>query len=687
MHRLAAIITGILMSFTSLSAEIVWDPAASTHNGTSFVELQAGVGTISLGFPGATNPAGAGITVQGVYAFGFGTAMPGAAGPTMEQTDLSSSALSAGTDVVLRFNKAETDYISFVAILGDASDPSRIGLKQLSSTQIEIRARIVDPVVSESNDPDAVGAAFGLVIATTPTLTESFNMRGTVFVTDMHWLDLEPPDLTELPQSIDDIEGAAAGIAAKGISTLDGSGAANFTAFMPESFFQFARDNGVDVTGANCLGYRAFVELTGSDDGFFKLNDPSDQPFVDAGFDIDGDNESDEMWRFRITNSTWSRQTLSFGQISSGAAQAPTTTFVWKPASSTYGGTAFVELQPGIGSLMAGLPSATNPVGAGVEVEGVYAFGFANAIPGATGPTMDQTDLGESALVAGTDLVLQFTKPDSVHISFIAMVGDASDPAKIGYKQLSPTEIEIRATIADPVLSETNNPDALDAAFGLIVFTTPTLTEAFNMRGTVFVTDIHWQDMEPPDFSDLPQGDENIEGMAAGIAARGISVTNGSGAANFTAFMPEDFFQFARDNGVDVTGGDCLGYRAFVELTGSDEGFFKLNDPSDEPFVDSGFDADGNGESDEMWRFRITNATWSRQVLSFGKVEAEVEPALATDFDANGRVDFEDFLLFASGFGKSSTAADFDIRFDLNSSGRVDFEDFLLFVADFGKSS
>jgi hypothetical protein len=175
--------------------------------------------------------------------------------------------------------------------------------------------------------------------------------------------------------------------------------------------------------------------------------------------------------------------------------------------------------------------------------------------------------------------------------------------------------------------------------------------------------------------------------MAAGIAARGISVTNGSGAANFTAFMPEDFFQFARDNGVDVTGGDCLGYRAFVELTGSDEGFFKLNDPSDEPFVDSGFDADGNGESDEMWRFRITNATWSRQVLSFGKVEAEVEPALATDFDANGRVDFEDFLLFASGFGKSSTAADFDIRFDLNSSGRVDFEDFLLFVADFGKSS
>ena len=290
-----------------------WNATASTYDGTAFVELQAGIGAPAMGPPSATNPVGAGFARDAVYAFGFSNAIPGAAGPTVDQTDLSASPLDAGTELVLNFSKGEQDHISFVGMVADASDLENVGYTLISSTEFEIRAVVVDPVLSESNNPDDLDAAFGLIIHTTPDPDGAFNFKGTVFVTDMHWLDLAVPSMDELPQSADDVAGMAVGLAAKGIS--ESGGTASFTAYMPESFFAYARENGVEVDGANCLGYRSYVELMGSDDGFFKLNDPTDMPFEDPGFDINGDGTDDEMWRFRITNSEWSRQVLQFGQV------------------------------------------------------------------------------------------------------------------------------------------------------------------------------------------------------------------------------------------------------------------------------------------------------------------------------------------------------------------------------------
>lgn len=56
---------------------------------------------------------------------------------------------------------------------------------------------------------------------------------------------------------------------------------------------------------------------------------------------------------------------------------------------------------------------------------------------------------------------------------------------------------------------------------------------------------------------------------------------------------------------------------------------------------------------------------------------------LAGDFNADGKVDFKDFLLFAQNFGKKGGDS---VRFDLNSDGVVGFTDFLLFAAEFGKA-
>ena len=69
-------------------------------------------------------------------------------------------------------------------------------------------------------------------------------------------------------------------------------------------------------------------------------------------------------------------------------------------------------------------------------------------------------------------------------------------------------------------------------------------------------------------------------------------------------------------------------------------------------------------------------------VLAFTSAGAETQPAKSTafpDFDDNGVVDFADFLLFVSHFGKAEE------RYDLNTDGQVDFSDFLIFVSHFGK--
>jgi len=63
------------------------------------------------------------------------------------------------------------------------------------------------------------------------------------------------------------------------------------------------------------------------------------------------------------------------------------------------------------------------------------------------------------------------------------------------------------------------------------------------------------------------------------------------------------------------------------------------------------------------------------------EVSFDVEDELPGDFDANGKIDFSDFFLFADGFGGS------DPKYDLNNSGGVDFSDFFLFADYFGEEA
>ncbi|MDP6777776.1 MAG: EF-hand domain-containing protein, partial [Candidatus Latescibacteria bacterium] len=73
-------------------------------------------------------------------------------------------------------------------------------------------------------------------------------------------------------------------------------------------------------------------------------------------------------------------------------------------------------------------------------------------------------------------------------------------------------------------------------------------------------------------------------------------------------------------------------------------------------------------------------------LLGAAGIGAQESDVAASDFDGSGKVDFQDFVVFARGFGSASADPGFDARLDLDGSGKVDFQDFVIFAGNFGKS-
>jgi len=71
-------------------------------------------------------------------------------------------------------------------------------------------------------------------------------------------------------------------------------------------------------------------------------------------------------------------------------------------------------------------------------------------------------------------------------------------------------------------------------------------------------------------------------------------------------------------------------------------------------------------------------------VLVLAPGEEPPAPQLTADFDSSGRVDLEDFFLFADAFGSTDESLGWDSAFDLDASQIVDFDDFFLFADAFG---
>ena len=73
-----------------------------------------------------------------------------------------------------------------------------------------------------------------------------------------------------------------------------------------------------------------------------------------------------------------------------------------------------------------------------------------------------------------------------------------------------------------------------------------------------------------------------------------------------------------------------------------------------------------------------------RLTLLLPFTRATVSPGVSADFNGSGKVDFDDFFMFAETFGKGRGEAGFNAKFDLSADGVINFDDFFIFAERFG---
>jgi hypothetical protein len=306
--RLLTLLCGVLLLTVLLaptalavagSSPITWSPTDSTYgaSATPFVALPSpapvGTGATSLA-PGAAFGAGFWDGTTEVYAMGFVNAVPAGTGmPDMSATELSLTPLYYGVPLTLVFAKDAGQRIDSVAILGrpDAlvsispSDPATL----TAATQFTVNATVADPVASYSGN---VGAAFGLVVDCSSAAGRDF--QNSLFVTNMHWLDIDPPTFSAT---------GLAGLSAHGVdgteATFDGIFAPAFLAAM-----------GV-VDPSQVQGYVDIAAVSGLSTATFTQKGAGDGSLWPTGW-----------YKYRITNSKWSTHNILYGRLAKPAKAA-----------------------------------------------------------------------------------------------------------------------------------------------------------------------------------------------------------------------------------------------------------------------------------------------------------------------------------------------------------------------------
>ena len=68
------------------------------------------------------------------------------------------------------------------------------------------------------------------------------------------------------------------------------------------------------------------------------------------------------------------------------------------------------------------------------------------------------------------------------------------------------------------------------------------------------------------------------------------------------------------------------------------------------------------------------------------QIRVEVGQKIMGDFNGDREVGFQDFVLFAQGYGKTRGNSGWDERFDLDGDGEVGFQDFIIFAGVYGRA-
>jgi sugar lactone lactonase YvrE len=198
---------------------------------------------------------------------------------------------------------------------------------------------------------------------------------------------------------------------------------------------------------------------------------------------------------------------------------------------------------------------------------------------------------------------------------------------------------------------------------------------AVNAKGDVYIADLdnHRIRRVRPD------------GITTTFAGTGTSGFSGDGGPATRARLngPRDVAADARGNVYIAEGGRIrrVGIDSIITtFAGTGEiGFSGDGGPATQARLSSAgiaVDAKGNVYIVDTFSHRVRRV----EVGSLTGVSG-----LASDFDRNGAVDFNDFFAFASAFGQKRTVA--NAKFDLDQDGEVGFGDFFLFAGEFGKTT
>jgi hypothetical protein len=130
------------------------------------------------------------------------------------------------------------------------------------------------------------------------------------------------------------------------------------------------------------------------------------------------------------------------------------------------------------------------------------------------------------------------------------------------------------------------------------------------------------------------------------------------------------------DKAVYVCFGEALGYMngrwMDVHGAGAQRSDPKTGDPADYP----------RGRGPQGDAIRILNYV---RLVRDAVPDSSGAPTGRSDFDGDGQIDFDDFVLFAMGYGKHEGQPDYEVAYDFDASGDIGFPDYLIFARSYGK--
>ena len=206
----------------------------------------------------------------------------------------------------------------------------------------------------------------------------------------------------------------------------------------------------------------------------------------------------------------------------------------------------------------------------------------------------DSDDLSNSLWNAGTLLHLEYTYPDSLEINFVASGGI------INKLRILPNRLIVDVQVINPVESASGD---MGASCGLIISCSPAHTGGIKAHGSVFYGNLYSLDMGVAVYPST-----NTVGMR-------VNGKNGV-EATFTALLSDSFLinNYPEVNPLNLPANSSS-MRGFIpDLDASDYTVDKSA-----PVITTGFDIDGNGKNNKMYKVVIKNSNWSPHDLMFGK--------------------------------------------------------------------